>query len=96
MQFPFIKDLQENVKNRSVRFFNFVEQHHSIRPLPDLVHQHPTLLIADIARRSAIQQCRGMFFLEFRHVEPDHGRFIVKKKFSQCFCQFSFTRSCRA
>ena len=45
------KDLQEDVENIRVRFFNLVEEQNRIRRALDTLRQLPALFVADVARR---------------------------------------------
>ena len=48
-----IKDLQEEVEDLRMGFFNLVEQHHAVWATAQFSRQLPFLVIADIARRRA-------------------------------------------
>ena len=55
-QSPFFHDLQQHVEHVRVRFLDFVEQHHRVRPTTDALGELAAFLVPDIAweaRRSA-------------------------------------------
>ena len=96
MQFPLIKDLQEQIEYRTVCFFYLIKQHYRIRFLAYLVYKQAAFLIPHIPRRCPIKQRDRMLFLIFRHVKPENGRLILEQKFSQRFGQLRFSSPGRA
>ena len=80
MQLAFVQDLQEEVEHRAMGFLNLVEKHHRRGVLSDLVYEQAALYVADIAGRRSVEQGHGVLFLVLRHVETQHGGFVVEEE----------------
>ena len=85
-----VHDLQENVEDVGMRFFDFVEQHDRIGTAANLLGELSAFFIADIARRRADQARDGMLLHVFRHVDAEHGVLVVEQKFGESAGQFGF------
>ena len=82
---PVVQHLQQDVEHVRMRFFDLVEQHDLIGPTAHGFGQRAAFLIADIAGRRADQARDRMLFHIFRHVEPDHRRFVVEQERAKAF-----------
>ncbi len=78
-----VKNLQEDIEDVRMGFFDLVEQEDRIGPPPDGLGQVSALVVSHISGRSADQSGDGVFFHEFGHVDPDHGLFVVEHEFGQ-------------
>ena len=83
-----IKNLQQNIEYIRMRLFNLIKQDDGIGPPPDSFGKIASFFIAHISWRGADQPGDGMFLHEFRHIQPDHGLFAVKKELCQGAGQF--------
>ncbi len=63
-----------------MRFFDFVEQNHRIRPAPHLFGQLAAFIVADVTRRAAQHPRDVEMFRIFGHIEANQGRFIIEQK----------------
>ncbi len=68
-QLAIVHHLKQDVEQIGMRLFDLVEQQHAMRLLVDRIGQQPTLIVANIARRSADQATDRMAFHIFGHVE---------------------------
>ena len=73
-----VHDLQKDVEDVGMRFFDFVEQHDCIGPAADLLGELSTFFIADIARGRADQAGDGVLLHVFRHVDAEQGMLVVE------------------
>ena len=62
-----------------MRFLDFVEQHHLVRPPPHRLGERAALVIADIARRRADQPRHRMLLHVFGHVEAHHRGLVIEQ-----------------
>ena len=76
--------------------FNFIEQHHGIRPAPNRFGQISALFVTDITRRGTDKSGNRVFFHVLRHVDSDNGLVAVEYKFCQGFGQLGFPDTGRA
>ena len=67
----FVEDLEEQLQHVGMRLFDFIEQHHGIRPAAHGFGENSAFAVADIAGRRALQRRDGMRFLKLRHVDGD-------------------------
>src|ERR1041385_6634301 len=72
-------------------FFDFIEQHHTIRTPTDCLGQLSAFLIAHIARRRTDQPADRMLLLILAHVNANHGMFVIEEELCQGTRQLSFT-----
>ena len=54
-QAAIVQYLQQHIEHVGVRFFDFIEQNHAVRPAANLLGQVTAFLIADVAGRGANQ-----------------------------------------
>ena len=67
----FIQQLQQDVKDIDVRFFNLIEQDDRVRLLSNRVGEHAPFVVADVAWRCANQSSHGVFFHVLGHVQTN-------------------------
>ena len=79
-----------------MRLLDLVEQDHLIGPAADGLRQRATLLVADIAGRSADHAGDRVLLHVFRHVEPDHGGLVVEQELGQSLGQLGLADAGRA
>ncbi len=78
-QSPIIEQLQQNVEDIVMGFFDFIEKDHAVRTAADRFRELSSFFEPDIAGRRAQEPGHGVLFLVFRHVDADHGPFIVER-----------------
>ncbi len=66
-----VHDLQEQVEDVWMRFFDLIEQEHGMGVLDHCVGQQPALVEPDVSRRRADQAGHRVTLHIFGHVEPD-------------------------
>jgi len=86
-QASFVKDLQQQVENVGVRFFDFVQQDNSIRFAADAFGQLSPLVVPHIARRRANEPADGIFFHVFAHINAHKAVRGIEHIGGQQFCQ---------
>ena len=74
-------------------FFDFIKQHHAVRPAANSLCELATFFIADVARRGAKQAADGMPFLVLAHVNAHDGILIIEQEFSQSARQLRFANA---
>ena len=77
-QATIVQHLQQNVENVGMGLFDFVKQHDLVGAPPHRLGQNAAFFIPDIAGGCPDQPGDGMFFHEFRHIDPDHRGGIVE------------------
>nr|ADI18604.1 hypothetical protein [uncultured Rhodospirillales bacterium HF4000_24M03] len=87
---PVIEYLEQDVENIGMGFFDLVEQDDLIGPAADCFGQRAAFVVSDIAGRRPDQPGDRMYFHIFRHVDADHGGFVVEQELGQSAGQFSF------
>jgi hypothetical protein len=75
-----VKDLEQDIEYIRMGFFNFVEQHHGIRPAPYCFGKLSAFIVADISRRRAHEPRYREFFHVLGHVDAHHGPLVVEKR----------------
>ena len=78
-----VEHLQEDVEDARVRLLDLVEQHHRVRPRPQVAHQQALLVVADVARRRAEQARDRVLLHVLRHVEPQERGAVAEKVLGQ-------------
>ena len=73
-----VHDLQEDVEDVGMRLLNFVEQHYGVRPPPDLLGELAAFFVSHVSGRSADEPRDRMLLHVFRHINADHGAFVVE------------------
>ena len=66
-----------------------------IRPTPNRFGQDTAFLVPDIARRGADQAGNSVFLHEFRHIDANHRRVIIKEERSQRLRQLGLAHTGR-
>ena len=69
-----VHDLQQQVEQVRVGFFDLIEQHDRVRGLGDGLGQQAALVVTDVARRGTDQAGERMRLPVFGHVEADQGQ----------------------
>ncbi len=85
-----VQDLEHDVEDIRMGFFDLVKQQNGIGPATDSLRQIPALFVSDIARGRADQARHRMFLHVLRHVDTHHGVFIIEKELGQGFCKLGF------
>ena len=88
-----IKHLQQDVEYIGMGFFDFVEQHHTVRTATHGFGELSAFIVSHIARRRSDQAADGMLLLVFAHVDPDHGLVGVEEEFSQRLGELCLTHT---
>ena len=78
-----IENLEQDVEDVGMGLFDLVEQDHAVGPAADRLGQLAALLIADVSRRRADHPGHRVLLHVLRHVEPDHGPFVVEEELGQ-------------
>ena len=66
-----------------VRLFDFVEEHHRIRPTAHRLAQLPAFFVADVARRRAHQSGHGVLLHVLGHIDAHHRLIVVEEELGQ-------------
>ena len=85
-----VQDLEQDVEDIRMGFFDLVKQQDGIGPAADSLGQISAFFISDISRRSADQARHRMLFHVLRHVDAHHGVFIIEEELGQGSGQFGF------
>lgn len=86
----FIEDLEEEVEDIGVGFFDFIEKYDGIWASAHGFGELAACFIADIAGRSADESGGGVFFHEFAHVETKKRVFGAEEIFGEAFGELGF------
>ncbi len=86
-----IHDLEKNIVDVGMGFFDFIKKHDCIRCLADCIGQQAAFFIADISGRRPDQTAHSMLFLIFAHVEAMQGNRKMLGELARKLC-FSDTR----
>ena len=86
-----VQDLQHDVEDVVVSFFDFVEQDHRVRAPAHGFSELPAFFVADVARRRADQPRDRVLLLVFGHVDADHGVFVVEQEVGEGAGELGFT-----
>lgn len=73
-----VENLEENIKDLWMGFFDFVEQDDGIRAAADFFGELSTFFVTDVTWWSTDQTCDVVAFSVFGHVDADHGVFVVE------------------
>ena len=95
-QAAIIKNLQQNVENIGVGFFDFVEQNDAVGLAPNFFGQLAAVIIAHITGWRTDQLADRMRLHEFGHVQPNHGIFAFKHGFGDSFDQLGLADTGRS
>src|SRR5690606_18708149 len=88
-----IQYLQKNIPYIRMCFFNFIQQHYTIRLTSYSLGKLTSLVITHISGRSTYQSANGMFFLVFALLSAGHPTFVVKQVLPQCPRQLGCTHT---
>ena len=88
-----LQDLQQQILNVAVRFFNLVKQHHAVGAAADFLGQLAGLLVAHIARRRADHPGDSVLLHIFGHVKAQQGFLTAEPAFGQCAGQLCFAHA---
>ena len=91
-----VEHLQQHVEDVVMGLLDLVEQDHAIGPAANRFGELAPFLEADVAGRGAEQAGHGVLLLIFRHVDADHGLFVVEEELGQGAGQFGFADAGRA
>ena len=91
-----VEHLQQHVEHVAMGLFDFVEQHHAVRPAADRFGQLAPFFVADVARRGADQAADVVLLHELAHVDADHGVLVVEQHLGQRLAEFGFADAGRA
>ena len=76
--------------------FDLVEQYDLIRPAADGLCQRTAFFISNISGRRPDQPGHGVLLHEFRHIDTNHGVFVIEEERRQCLCQLRLADACRS
>ena len=83
-----VERLQEQVQQAGTRLLHFIQQHHRVRIVFELICEHPAALAADDAARHADQLVRADTpVLVLGHVDADHLLLVAEQERGDRFCQ---------
>ena len=85
-----VEDLEQDVEDVGVSFFDFVEQDDAVGASSDGFGESASFFVADVAGRGADHAGDAVWFHEFAHVESYHRVFVVEEEFGECFAEFGF------
>ena len=85
-----VENLQQHVEDVGMRLFDFVEEHHRIRPAAHLFGELAALFVADVSGRRADHAGDGVLLHVLGHVDADHGLVVVEQVLRQRAHQFGF------
>src|SRR5262249_41242895 len=89
-----IEHLEENVENVTVCLFNLIEQEHGKWPAPNGLGKLTAFFKADVARRCADESRNRVSLLILRHVNANHGMFIIEQGLSKRTRKFRLSDAC--
>ena len=85
-----VEDLEQDVEDVVVRFFDFVEEHDGIGLAADGLAELAAFLVADVAGRRADEPGDAVLLHVFAHVDADHGVLVVEEEFGERVGEFGF------
>ena len=88
--------MQQDVEHVGVRFFDFVQQDHGIRPAANRLGEITAFLVSHVAGRCADQAGHGMFLHELGHIDAHHGLLGVEHELGQRLAQLCFAHAGRS
>ena len=91
-----VKDLEQDVHDVGMRFFDLIEQHDGIGAAAHLFGQLSGLVIADISGRGAYDARDGVFLHKFGHIQPDKRIDVVEQLAGEHLDQLGFADAGRA
>ena len=74
-----VQDLEQNVENILMGFFDLVQEHHRIGTPAHRFGQLASLFVADVTGRRSNETAYGVFLHKLAHVETYHGALVVKQ-----------------
>ena len=78
-----VEHLQQHVEHVGVCLLDLIEQHDRVRPAADSLGQLAAVVMADVPGGCADQAADRVPFQILRHVDPNHGAFVVEQRFGQ-------------
>src|SRR5580704_11092965 len=75
-----IQDLEQNIEDIRVRFFDLIKKHNAVGFAADGFAQLAAFLVPYITGRSADQASYGVLLHILAHIQPDHGVLIIEEK----------------
>jgi len=73
-----------------VRLLDLIEQNNAVGAPADRLGQLATFLVPDVTRGRADEPRHGVLLHVLRHVDPDHGLFVVEEELSEGARQLGF------
>ena len=95
-QAAIIKDLEEDVEDVGMSFFDFIKKDNRIRMTAHGFRELTPFFIAYISRRRTNQAAYGMLFHIFTHIDADNALFIVEEHFRKALGKFRLADARRA
>ena len=89
-----VKNLQENIHNVRVSFFDFVKQNNRIRLSADALGELSRLVISHISGRRSDYFSNTVLLHIFRHIKTDKRIDRIKHLFRQNFDKLGFSYAC--
>ena len=91
-----VENLQKNVENVGVRFFDFIKKHYRIRFSPYFFGELTALLKAYISRRRTDEFRHVEFVHIFAHINPDNRVFVAEHRLGKRFAKLGFAYAGRS
>ena len=79
-----VQNLQQDIHNVRMCFFDLVEQHDAVGMAADLLGQLPGLVVADIARGRADEAGHRVLFHVLAHVDGDERSTVSNSWLASC------------
>ena len=95
-QLAVLQNLQKQIQNIRMRFFNFIKQHHAIRSTTNFICQFPAILIANITSRRTDKPTSRVALRKLAHVNFNQAIIAAKNFPRQNSRQFRFSNSGRS
>jgi hypothetical protein len=78
-----VENLQEDIKDVGVCFFDLVEEHDSVGAAANGLGELAAFVEADVAGGRADEACYGVLLHVLGHIDTDHGLFVVEEELGE-------------
>ena len=86
-----VKYLQEDVEHIGMSFFDFVEEHHTVRFATYSLSELTTFIVTYVPRRCTNETRDTELLLVLTHINTGHHILIVEQILGKCLCQLRLT-----
>lgn len=90
-EYAVLQNLQQDVENVGMSFFDFIEKHNRIRLSAHLFGELSALFEAYQSRCGAYEPRHAVLFHILAHIHADEQILVAEKRTSECLCKFGFT-----